>query len=65
MSDAPDTTNDLPTCTHDGTRPECWYCSLPSWMFDDMGKLLEEWQDYQWPWSKERFWLKEDERVKR
>jgi hypothetical protein len=49
----------LPTCTHNGTRPPCWYCSLPAFMFDEDGKLKPEYRIYAKPWSAPRFWLRE------
>jgi hypothetical protein len=47
----------LPTCTHNGTRPPCWYCALPSWMFEDAGRMKKRYQGYAKPWSGPRHWL--------
>lgn len=44
---------------------ECWYCSLPDYMFDEFGRMLPEYQDYATPWLKPQDWLSKEERIER
>jgi hypothetical protein len=61
---APDQTEEradkrsLPTCTCGGWQQPCWYCALPSWMFDkETARLKKPYHGYATPWSKPRRWL--------
>lgn len=55
----PEAPASAPTCTHNGKKAPCWYCSLPAFMFDEDGRIKPKYRPWASPWGAPRFWLGE------